>query len=519
MREAMMRDETHITLLCDLHLPLLKKTPAYDVFDRAVKWLEQSQPDYIFTLGDITAHGNLNAAEHFVKKMDGTGLPWAAVPGNAELRDPETAEQILTMLESPLREKPLVSGDLGWKLLLLDCSAGSYPEKEREKLIKTVHELNAGEHLILLQHQGPGDLDEESRAFLKELLSPVAESCLIIYGHKHRFGADTWEGIPAFRLQALDPDKAIGTPPKFLTLILDPDGKWDIILSEPYCFDKETVRDITGRLGLSCFHLPKDLDYAIEHGVRAIELRHGNMQDLPEEELLRKIAAWRTAGGKYLSLHATEPGWKDGSFTRAEGWLDSAGWAKKIGADAITLHVPKAPVCRMKPRSAIRRKMKKLYLEGFGLLPEDCDIHIENMHMNPGEIPDENRRFGYLPGEVKSWIRELRKEYHTPEKITFLLDVGHARNNAPYSSVYTMGMWYAMMGSETDACHMHQVVNSPEGMKNHQAITDLFGPLINFSGFAAAWEKGQIRPRTIFLEVRSLENYLTSLETWKKACE
>ena len=93
--------------------------------------------------------------------------------------------------------------------------------------------------------------------------------------------------------------------------------------------------------------------------------------------------------------------------------------------------------------------------------------------------------------------------------------MGEARNNAPFSSVYTMGMWYAMMGKMMDACHMHQVVNSPEGMKNHQPITDLFGPLINFTGFAMAWETGLICPRTIFLEVRSLENYLISMDTWK----
>ena len=111
-----------ITLLCDLHLPLLKKTPAYLIFDTTVQWLKGWQPDYVFTLGDITAHGNMNAAEHFVKKMNETGMPWAAVPGNAELRDPETAKQILDMLESPLREEVLVFEELGWKLLLLDCS-------------------------------------------------------------------------------------------------------------------------------------------------------------------------------------------------------------------------------------------------------------------------------------------------------------------------------------------------------------------------------------------------------------
>lgn len=504
-----------ITLLCDLHLPLLKKTPAYHIFDTTVQRLKGWQPDYVFTLGDITAHGNVNAAEHFVKKMNETGIPWAAVPGNAELRDPETAKQILDMLDSPLREEVLVFEELGWKLLLLDCSDYYYAESEREKLKKAVQELGPDEHLMLLQHQGPGDLDENSKAFLKELLSPVAERCVIIYGHKHRLGAEKWEDIDTFRLQALDPDKAIGTQPLILTVELHAGGKWEPMVMEPFYFDHITAKKITEHLGLSCFHLPKDLDYAIENGVKAIELRHGNMTDLPEDELLEKIAAWRAAGGEYLSLHATEPGWKDGSFTRVEQWYDSARWAAKIGADAITLHVPKAPVYRMKYRSASRRTMKEIYLNGFALLAENCDIHIENMHMADGEDPGETRRFGYLPNEVKSWINELKKEYPFPEKISFLLDVGHARNNAPFSSVYTMGMWYAMMGKMMDACHMHQVVNSPEGMKNHQPITDLFGPLINFTGFAMAWETGLICPRTIFLEVRSLENYLISMDTWK----
>ncbi|MBQ4050414.1 MAG: TIM barrel protein, partial [Oscillospiraceae bacterium] len=428
-----MKDCVNLALLCDSHLPLLKKTPAYKVFDLAVK--QCGGADYIFTLGDITAHGNMNAMEHFVKKMNETGLVWAAVPGNAELRDAGTKDSILAMIESPLREDALKFKDAGWTAVLLDCSDCYYPEKEREKLKRAAASLKETEYLLLLQHQGPGDLDTESRAFLKELLSPIAGRTVIVYGHKHRYGPDNWEGISTFRLQALDPDKAIGTPPRMVKLQLKQNGEWTPHICDLGCQSNETVREIVSRLGLSCFHLPKDLDYAIEHGVRAIELRHGNMTDLPEEELLRKIAAWRAAGGEYLSLHATEPGWKDGGFTRVEQWYDSARWAKKIGADAITLHVPKAPVGRMKRRSAIRREMKAIYLKGLALLSEGCDIHIENMHMGDGEKDDENRRFGYLPREVKGWIDELRKEYPFPEKISFLLDVGHARNNPPYSSV------------------------------------------------------------------------------------
>lgn len=509
-----MKDHVTLALLCDPHLPLLKKTPAYTVFDWAVDHVACA--DYIFTLGDITAHGNLNAMEHFVKKMNEAGTPWAAVPGNAELRDPGTTEQVLSMLGSPLRDAPLRFEEVGWTVVLLDCSAGYYPEAEREKLRKAVAELKETEHLMLMQHQGPGDLNEESREFLKALLSPIAGRCVIIFGHKHRFGYEKWEGLHSFRLQALDPDKAIGTPPMLLEMTLKPGGIWEPAIPGHDFWDRSAAEAILSRLGLSCFSLPKDLDYAIEHGVAAIELRHGNLQDLPEEELLQKIADWRAAGGKYLSLHATEPGWKDGSLLRAEEWLDSAAWAKKIGADAITLHVPKVPVGRMKKRSAVRRKIRQLYLQGLAMLPENCDIHIENMHMNPGEQDNADRRFGYLPGEVKSWIRELQKEHPHPEKISFLLDVGHARNNPPYSSVYTMGMWYAMMGRMMDACHMHQVCNEGGVLKNHQPVTDIYGPLINFGGFLMAWEEGLIRPRTIFLEVRSLENYLISLDTWQK---
>ena len=506
-----------VALLCDTHLPLLENTPPYDTFDRAAE--EAKKADYLFTLGDITAHGNKNGMEYFVQKMKALDLPWAAVPGNAELRDAETVEEILEMIASPLTNTTVTLGESGWKAVLLDSASADLSEKERAKLKTAVALLNAGERLAVMMHHAPLTLTKECQAFLKDALSPVeAERILIVHGHKHVFGRDEWEGYEVLKLQALDPDKAIGTPPGYSILTFSPDG-WT---EEDRFFEpsKETVRDILTHLGLSCFALPKDLDYATEHGITAIELRAGNMLDLPEEELLGKIADWRASGGKYLSLHATEPGWKNGNLVRAEEWLDSARWAKKIGADAITLHVPKTAVGLMKKNSPVWEDTKELILKGLSELPENCDIHIENMHMNPGEADDENRRFGYLPDEVADWIDTLREGSIRPEKITFLLDVGHARNNPPYSSVYTMSMWYALMGKRIDACHMHQIVRGDgSSLLNHHAITDLYGPMLNFTGFIRAWETGMIRPRTIFLEVRSLENYITSYDTWQKFCQ
>ena len=69
------------------------------------------------------------------------------------------------------------------------------------------------------------------------------------------------------------------------------------------------------------------------------------------------------------------------------------------------------------------------------------------------------------------------------ERVGHVLDVGHARNNGYLASVYPVGRWYELMGERTVAYHIHQVVRSENGLKNHRPIENWFGPMISYVSF------------------------------------
>lgn len=143
-------------------------------------------------------------------------------------------------------------------------------------------------------------------------------------------------------------------------------------------------------------------------------------------------------------------------------------------------------------------------------------VNIENMHMTARDAPDASRRYGYLPVECLAWVGELQSRLGE-EAVRMLLDLGHARNNEPFSSEFTLGAWYALVGRRTGGYHLHQVVSTDGWMANHQPITDLHGPLISFSSFLWGWRSGQLNHAPVFIEVPGAEGQVASLETFRRA--
>ena len=120
--------------------------------------------------------------------------------------------------------------------------------------------------------------------------------------------------------------------------------------------------------------------------------------------------------------------------------------------------------------------------------------------MTPGETPD-TRSFGYTPEECRTLLADLRRIPGLA--IGFHLDIGHARNNAPYSSLFPVGSWYEQLGAECNGMHLHQVVLDAQGtMHNHKPLLGFFDKLIALSSLILARRDGLLRPAPMFLEVR-----------------
>ena len=136
------------------------------------------------------------------------------------------------------------------------------------------------------------------------------------------------------------------------------------------------------------------------------------------------------------------------------------------------------------------------------------------MHMTAKDTADGNRRFGYIPEECLQLMRLLGKRCRHQVGINF--DIGHARNNAPYSKTYQIGTWFSMLGEHMVGYHMHQVTKGNGTFENHMPITQLYGSLISLASFFKCWETGRIQKAPIVFEMRPKDAYETTLATFSE---
>ena len=80
-----------IALIADLHLSDIKNTPQEETLDWALEVLQRLRPDACAWLGDITACGDPDAAIRFCEKLQQLPFPSLTVPGNSDIRTPDTA--------------------------------------------------------------------------------------------------------------------------------------------------------------------------------------------------------------------------------------------------------------------------------------------------------------------------------------------------------------------------------------------------------------------------------------------
>ena len=95
-------------------------------------------------------------------------------------------------------------------------------------------------------------------------------------------------------------------------------------------------------------------------------------------------------------------------------------------------------------------------------------------------------------------------------------DIGHARNNAPYSQTYPISTWLSMLGEHIVGYHIHQVTYEDGVFENHMPITDVYGKLISYASFFKLWELGTIARAPFVFEMRPEGAYETTLATFQQ---
>ena len=93
-------------VLADLHLTDRADTVKENVLDWALACIKAEQVDCIVSAGDLTAVGTVPAARRIMEKIRATGIPFIGTAGNAELRTPDQAEEVLNWFDGMTKTIP-----------------------------------------------------------------------------------------------------------------------------------------------------------------------------------------------------------------------------------------------------------------------------------------------------------------------------------------------------------------------------------------------------------------------------
>ncbi|MBO4631182.1 MAG: metallophosphoesterase family protein [Lentisphaeria bacterium] len=466
-----------IAVFADLHLTDNFGTVKNEVFEWALTEVRRRQADLLCLIGDLTAQGTAHQADRILDRIAKVGIPWCSTPGNAELRSGVAETEKRFDLPAP--------GSAG--IVTINTARNEPDPDELAKLSV----LPDGAGFLLATHNPVRNWSEAARAVVREAEQRRAITA-VIAGHSHH----DEPGI----LRGLDPDKASGGPPMFSILSRGADGwkREDVVMPgvDPAEWPEADRAALRRMIGISTMWEPLDgLDFACRNRIAHVELRFPLNG---AESLTVPLARWRENGGRTLSLHlpSLTPGDDGGKL------LQAAECAVRLHCDRVTLHVPKVTAADFPAR---REQLLERFAAGLGpVLKNGLTIGIENLHTCPDARTDDRRNYGCTIAECRAWI-ELLRERFAPAEIGFHMDIGHARNNAPFSGRENLSDYYCELGRMVNGWHFHQVVQSKDGFLNHQKLTGFYDKLISLGGWFMARRNGQLADAPVFLEVRDME--------------
>lgn len=477
-----------ICFMCGLKLPYNKNAVQYDVFEWACRDIKKKKADAVVCAGNFTADGNVFAAKRFVRKLSLLDIPAVVIPGKSDFRTCKNIPFIKSISSSAVtavgKTKIVSVGDIDGTV---DCEAVNALE-------------SADENTVAVMPFGFDCLDE----FSKNKIECIRKE----HGGIKFFCGNTFcqkSDDEVCFLGSADTDSSDGENP--CITYYDTETK---TLRKAYYFCPVPI-DLPKYLGISCYNNLKDIDFAALHRLKCIELRE-SILDEKLSDVQNHIDMWREICGINLSMHAPEISYVSGMTGSEADWEKFIEYACALNADRITVHVPKITLETLKRDAEALDTIADFVAKRIALLPEKCVIGVENMHMTAKET-ESVRHFGYIPEECAEFMKHLNEK--CTRKVGINLDIGHARNNAPYSDKYTVGVWCAELGKYAVGYHLHQVVQAGGNLLNHNPIYGFYGKTLSFASFFSFWNNGKINKAPVILEVKN-SDYAKTIELFER---
>lgn len=477
-----------ICFWCDVHLPAFKNVIQYDVLRWALYDVKRNNADCVIFAGDVTCDGNINVYKDFLSEFKKLPMRTLFIPGNSDLRAEDSAGKIHSLASACKNSVEDIN------IYALNDSNLTICDDDFN-IIEDADETS----IVFMHHPAMSLWGESKTLFLKWRKNHPETK--VFFGHCHKSSEDGND----ISLQAMDPDKSIGESP----CITYYDTDTGELSKTYYCCPPPT--DIYKYFGISCYSACKDIEFAIKNRLHCIELRPSFLNE-NIDELKSLVEKWRKVCGENLSVHLPDISYENGNVVADANFCEYLKRAEILGADRFTQHVPKISVLETKSDDHALLKIASFLSDGFNSFKKDIVIGVENMHMTSKEKPDASRRFGYVPEECIEFMNILAQKCRHKVGINF--DIGHARNNSPFSQKYQIGTWLSMLGKYIVGYHIHQVTLDEEGFHNHCAIDDVYGRLISYASFFKYWAECRINKVPMVFEMRDDDAYDITLKTF-----
>ena len=298
-----------ICFMCDLHLPVCRDALQYDVLEWAMADICKKEPDCIIFAGDMTCDGDEEVYDYCINKIKETNLPFLYIPGNSDMRNPDTRDSIC------IKASPCINIIDGQTIAALNDCGGSISDEQMD-ILESLDKC-----IVFMHHPVDGNRLQS--------WCDTHSSARVFYGHEHL----SYRKNNVISLQAMDPDKAIGENPCITYYDTDTD---EVRKAYYFC---PVPTDVYEYFGISCYKAEEQIRFAIERGLKNLELRP-NCINTDEAVLTELISDWRKSGGENLSVHLPDVGYADGKAFAEEGYDRLVELVKILKSDRITQHVP-----------------------------------------------------------------------------------------------------------------------------------------------------------------------------------
>jgi|LSQX01.2.fsa_nt_gb sugar phosphate isomerase/epimerase len=502
-----MSDLPPFVVIADAHIAPTAGLQDY-FLEEALAKAEAAAAQFVIIGGDLVEDGHQTSYKSAKAILQTGKLPWYTVIGNKELN--QNSPQHYISHFGPTHYSVELSG---YRIIALGTQNFVVPRHKLRWLCEVLKSTAPHENTIIVMHHYLDGFRQADRQALIDICAKHG-AYHVITAHRHRMETIRHGSVTEHMMQAIDPDKALGSLPGF-TICQLRNGQFHARFI-PLSMAPDTLqRHLIGQLGLAPtgkWHPGAEIsELSARFSLRYYQLRISSVES---EDDIRRQARIATECGMQLVGHLPTPEFDtDGRWLNRNQmhWViqfcsEVIGEATRANERITVLHPPKLPaaiLCDphgeiMTERSAVQRIMQA-YTEMVSWLQEkELAVALENNS-------SKSRRtvFGALPSHLSGMREGLAQQGLS---IGYCLDIGHVKASVVSTQV---AEWMSTLGHGIRALHLHS--GDPTSHTTHQPIQELYSTT-RWSGMAG-WLMFLGLTVPCLLEVGSPDAAATSIET------